>query len=392
MTILWDLDPSAAEKYQIALGTDVRHFHSVAQVARALEDGPQESLIVVGPDIPLDSACDLAETQRVERPHIGVVLLRHRLDVTVLGHALRSGVREVVQSDDQGSLGEAIRRSELLTSQLGGLGSGGAGDGKVVTVFSAKGGVGKTTVATNIATYLAASGLRTLLVDLDLMFGDVAISLQLSPHSSLIDVAAMSGHIDKQGIDSVAEHHEVSGLDIISAPSDPADADRVPAHVIVELLRVARSHYDFVVVDTPPSFTEHVLAAFDVSDLTVLIATLDIPAVKNLRIAIATLDTLGAPSEARVVVLNRADAKVGLSPDDVEIALKQQISAKVPNSLSVPASVNRGVTLVLQEPRHPVSVALKRLVDEVIRERLGMPVPSEANGHRRGVGLLRSRR
>jgi pilus assembly protein CpaE len=91
--------------------------------------------------------------------------------------------------------------------------------------------------------------------------------------------------------------------------------------VIIELLRVARGQYDYVLVDTPPSFTEHVLAAFDVSDLTVLIATLDIPAVKNLRIAINTLDTLGASKEARTIVLNRSDAKVGLKPDDVEAAL-----------------------------------------------------------------------
>jgi pilus assembly protein CpaE len=188
---------------------------------------------------------------------------------------------------------------------------------------------------------------------------------------------------------SVVTRHEPSGLDVVAAPADPADADRVPSHVIVELLRVARANYDYVFVDTPPSFTEHVLASFDLSDLTVLIATLDIPAVKNLRIAINTLDTLGASKDARTIVLNRSDAKVGLRPDDVEAALKQSISANVPNSLTVPASVNRGVAIVLDEPRNPVSIAMKELADTEIRRRFGEEMQ---NGAKRSFGLLRSKR
>jgi pilus assembly protein CpaE len=200
----------------------------------------------------------------------------------------------------------------------------------------------------------------------------------------------MSGHLDAQGVESVVTRHEPSGLDVIAAPADPADAERVPSHVVVELLRVARASYDYIIVDTPPSFTEHVLAAFDLSDLTVLVATLDIPAVKNLRIAINTLDTLGASRESRTIVLNRADAKVGLRPDDVEAALKQPISANIPNTLAVPASVNRGVAIVLDEPRSPVAMALRELADVEIRQRFGEELQNGAK--RSGFGLLRSKR
>jgi pilus assembly protein CpaE len=310
----------------------------------------------------------------------------------VLAQALRSGVREVVAADDQNAIAEAVRRSNALTAQLVGHGAAAAGgrDGKIITVFSAKGGVGKTTVSTNLATYLASTGARTVIVDLDLMFGDVAISLQLQPPGSVRDLVAMSGHLDAQGVESVVTRPEPSGLDVMAAPPDPADAERVPSHVIVELLRVARGSYDYIIVDTPPSFTEHVLAAFDLSDLTVLVATLDIPAVKNLRIAINTLDTLGASKESRTIVLNRADAKVGLRPDDVEAALKAPISANIPNSLSVPASVNRGVAIVLDEPRNPVSVALRELADGEIRRRFGEDLQNGAK--RSSFGLLRSKR
>ncbi|WP_323097586.1 AAA family ATPase [Intrasporangium sp. YIM S08009] len=391
MTILWDFDPNAVDTYRFALGGDALLLTSGPRVSRALEEDRSHGLVVIGPDIDLDLACELAERERIDRPELGVILLRHRLDVTALAQALRSGVREVVQADDQTALAEAVRRSMSLTQQLSGHSTQvGGRDGKVITVFSAKGGVGKTTMSTNLATYLASTGAKTLLVDLDLMFGDVAISLQLQPRGSVRDVVAMSGHLDEAGIQSVVTTHPESSLDVIAAPADPADADRVPSHVIVELLRVARGLYDYVLVDTPPSFTEHVLASFDVSDLTVLIATLDIPAVKNLRIAINTLDTLGASKESRTIVLNRSDAKVGLKPDDVEAALKTPISANVPNSLTVPASVNRGVALVIDEPRNPVSMAIRDLADNEIRRRFGEEM---TNGAKRGsFSILRSKR
>src|SRR4029450_11465695 len=130
---------------------------------------------------------------------------------------------------------------------------------------------------------------------------------------------------------------------------------------------IAKPVSAFVIVPTPPAFTEHVLAAFDLSDQIVLLATLDIPALKNLRLTLAPLDLLGSPSDSRVVVLNRSDAKVGLRPDDVVTSIKQNIAVMVPSSVDVPASVNRGVAILLDEPKHPVSVALRQLVDQYIR-------------------------
>ncbi len=380
MTLLWETNPAAVDRYRFALGSDLEAVTAAARVTRALEDNPAHTLVVIGPEVDLAAACELAEAERVLRPELGVILLRHRIEVHALSEALRSGIREVVQSDDQAALTDAVRRSLELTAQLAGKQQSLQSDGKVITVFSAKGGVGKTTLSTNIAAYLASSNKRVLLIDLDLMFGDVAISLQLLPQASVRDVVAMSGHLDPQGLESVVVKHAESGLEVAAAPSDPADAERIPAHVVTELIRVARSVYDYVLIDTPPSFTEHVLAAIDVSDLTLLIATLDIPAVKNLRIALNTLDALGAPKEARFIVLNRSDAKVGLKASDVEAALQQPIAASVPNSLTVPASVNRGVPIVLDEPKNPVSIAMRDLADREIRRRFGEPV-AESGKH-----------
>jgi pilus assembly protein CpaE len=366
VTLLWDNDPAATERFNFAVGGDIVRVDNSAALLHALQEASHERLVVIGPDVDMQSACDLSEACRIEYPETGVILLRRRLDVTVLAQALRSGVREVTAADDLTGLADAARRSRELTQRVAGHAAEGSRDGRVVTVFSAKGGVGKTTFSTNIGAYLASTGAKVLIVDLDLAFGDVAISLQLLPQNSIADLISMGGHLDEQGLQSVVTHHE-SGLDAAAAPAEPSDADRISGAAIGELLRVSKRVYDYLIVDTPPAFTEHVLAAFDVSDLLVLIATLDIPAVKNLRLTLDTLDLLGNPKDSRVVVLNRSDAKVGLRAEDVVAAIKQDIAIMVPTSVAVPASVNRGVPLVLDEPKHAVSVAFRELVERHVR-------------------------
>ena len=162
-----------------------------------------------------------------------------------------------------------------------------------MTVFSAKGGVGKTTVSTNLAAELASDGqTKVLLVDLDLAFGDVAIACSWRPSRTMCDLVAMAGHLDAQGLASVVTPHE-SGLTPCARPRARRCRPH-PGRRHAGAPPGGRRVYDFVILDTPPAFTEHVLAAFDASDVSILMATLDIPAVKNLRLTLDTLDLLGS--------------------------------------------------------------------------------------------------
>ena len=397
MTLLLETGPVSADSVQFALPSPVATVESVPAAMRHLADNRGELLLVVGPDVDQGSALELAEQLRIERPEVGVVLMRRRLDVTVLAHSLRAGVREVVVADDHAGLSEACRRSlELTRRMLGVSGATGSREARVITVFSAKGGCGKTTVATNVAAALAAGGRSSVcLLDLDLAFGDVAIALQLVPARTAIDAVAMSGSIDEMGASSLVTPHS-KGLDAICAPLEPGEAERIPASTVVELLRVLRRMYDYIVIDTPPAFTEHVLASFDVSDVYILLATLDIPALKNLRLTLDMLDVLGYPRESWQVVLNRSDSRVGLSVDDVTRTLKVPLATQIPSSRSVSASINKGVPIVLDEPKHPVSTAIKQLVEHHIRAvpapgtpaAQALEVDSRAVG-RRGRPLLR---
>src|SRR4051812_6717734 len=369
MPILFVANATMSDSFAFAVGGDAVVVDSMPALLRAVEEHPRELLVVIGPDVDLGVALQFTEDNRTRRPELGVVLTRRRVDVTILSQAIRAGVREVVNPDDLTSLGDACRRS--LDVSRGVLGASTSAEpvveGRVVTVFAAKGGCGKTTMATNLAVALAAGGARRVcIVDLDLAFGDVAIAMQLAPTRTIVDAIAMLGSMDETGVQSILTPHS-PGLDAVLAPVQPGDAEKIAVPIVVELIRTLKTMFDYVVIDSPPAFTEHVLTAFDMSDTFVLLATLDIPALKNLRLTLDMLDLLGYPRESWQIVLNRSDSKVGLEIDDVERSLRTPIAAMIPSSRAVSASINKGVPILLDEPGHPVSVAIRRFADERLR-------------------------
>lgn len=376
---------SAAELAR-SIGDEVRVVDSLAATARALEADPAEMLVVIGPGTQSDDALEFAAKLRLARPAVGVILVRDQVDVTVLSWALQSGVREVVLAGDHAALTAACRRSrELSRRLLAAARSGEAApvrDGKVVTVFAAKGGCGKTTLATNLGVVLSRhDGHRVCVVDLDLAFGDVAITTKLAPTRTMVDALPMAGHLDITGAASLLTSYR-PGLEMLLAPVAPGDAEKVPPSLVAELLSVLRGIFDYVVVDTPPQFSEHVLTALDASAHHVLLATPDVPTLKNLRLTLDMLDLLSYPREIRTVVLNRSDARAGLTAQDAEQAARCPIAGHVPSSRAVPLSINEGVPITLANPGHQVSQAITRFA-----ERWLLPQPEPA---RRG-SLFRSR-
>ncbi len=265
-----------------------------------------------------------------------------------------------------------VRPADDLGAAAQMLGAGDAEparDGRIVTVFAAKGGCGKTTLAINLGVALARdTGHRVCIVDLDLSFGDVAISVQLDPARTIVDALPMAGHLDTAGAASLLTRY-APGLEMLLAPVTPGDAEKVPPTLVGELLTVLRGIFDYVVVDTPAQFSEHVLTAMDASAHHVLLTTPDVPALKNLRVTLDMLDLLSYPRDIRSVVVNRADSKVGLSLDDVQRVVRCPIAAHVPSSRAVPISINNGTPITISTPGHPVSQAILRFA----HQRLAVP-------------------
>ncbi len=350
-----------------AIGGAVRAVDGLAFVPRMLDDDPAEAMVVIGPETGIEEALAFCAALRIDRPGVAVILIRDQVDIALLTWALRAGVREVVPSGDAAALAAACERArELCRHAAVRLPPTPAPprEGRIVTVFAAKGGCGKTTIAVNLGVALSeGTGMRVCVVDLDLAFGDVAIGVQLDPARTIVDALPMAGRLDTTGVASLLTPYR-PGLDMLLAPTTPGDAERVPPALVAELLGVLRSMFDLVVVDTPAQLSEHVLMAMDASAHLVLLTTPDVAALKNLRVTLDMLDLLSYPKEIRSVLLNRSDSKVGLTADDVERVARCAIVAHVPSSRAVPISVNKGVPLTLSEPRHPVSQALFGFVQQ----------------------------
>jgi pilus assembly protein CpaE len=369
MILIVSPDPAGAKTLRSAVAPDAHIVNSVDSAHRYIVEQPDVDVVVVGTGVDLEPATKLAESLRIARPDIGVIVVRRRVDSSVLTEALRAGVREVIAERDLAAVGDAIRRARVLAGEMraqSGLVTASEHPRElatVVTVFSAKGGCGKTTLATNLAAVLADGGRRSVcLLDLDLGFGDVAIALQLFPAHTLADAVPIADNLDATAVEALLTPHS-PGLTTLVAPVEPGSAD-VPAAVVETVLRILRERFQYVVVDTPPAFTDHVLAAFDASDVLALLATLDIPALKNLKLTLETLDLLNYPRERWRIVLNRADSKVGLSLAEVEKTLKVPIAAQIPSSRDVPASINRGVPIVHDNSGHPVSAAVRQFAEK----------------------------
>jgi pilus assembly protein CpaE len=397
MTAIVEFDPVGVDSIKGALGSDALVLPGLDALRTHLDNNPFEDCVVLGPSVDQQDVFELAERLRVSRPSLGVVMVRRRIDTAVLSDSLRAGVREVVQERDLQGLATAVRRQREIAARLReqlqaeGEKLPEAAHGRVVTVFSAKGGCGKTTLATNIATALAESGRGSVaLLDLDLAFGDVAIALQLFPSHTIGDAVAIGAELDGQAVRSLLTQHR-TGVQALVAPLEPSTADTIDVALVQKVIELLREEFDYLIIDTPPALDDNVLSAFDRSDMVALVATLDIPALKNLKLTLETLDLIGYPREKLRIVLNRADSKVGLALSEVEKTLKAPIVAQIPSSRDVPASTNRGVAIVVDEPKNPVSLAIRSFVDEHIVVATGTDeaIPAQMRTDRRSGRLWR---
>lgn len=366
MIAIVEYDDLVAGTIRAAIGTDVALYRDLAELKTALTADATLDTVILGPSVNQQAACETAAGYRAKRPELGFILVRPRLDTVVVTEAIRAGIRDVVLDRDMTQLNEAVKRSQRLTSEFMSANDSVLADlnkGRIITVFSAKGGCGKTTVATNLATYLAESGKGSVaLIDLDLAFGDVSIAMQLRPEHSIADAVSMGDTLDAVGLQRMMLQHQ-SGVQVLAAPPTPDLAEKVHESVIIAAIDALASQFNYVIIDTAPAMDAATLAAFDASDTIVMLTTLDVPSLKNAKLSLETMRVLGFRPEQLRLVLNRADAKVGLNPNDVSDALGLAISGSLPSSRDIPASTNRGEVLVSKEPKHPFSSALAEFAE-----------------------------
>jgi Flp pilus assembly CpaE family ATPase len=258
----------------------------------------------------------------------------------------------------------------------------------VVTVFSPKGGSGKTVVATNIAVAAQRSGLRTILLDLDLQFGDVALALAVPPRATIADLVGSSGDIDGEKLNAFVCTDARSSLTLLAAPKRPEEAQIVGQAELNAAIDAARKAYSAVVIDTGPLFDTAMLAALDRTDRLLVVCNPEVTSLKNARIGLETIERLGFPRERVSIVANRIGAPGAVTRSEIEEALEAKIAFELPNDDAVPEAINRATPVVLAEPGSRFSRAIGTMARTVFA---GAPTVTPARAPQRR-SLLRGRR
>ena len=363
-------DPSLRAQLISDLGERVRAaaFPTIESLEERVEDGTP-LVALLGPSCAGPSGLVAVERLTRSRPEIGTVLMVEALSTDVLQRALRAGVKDVLAAPiEAGELVLAVERvggtltpaGVAVPSETGAP----AGYGRLITVFSTKGGAGKSVIAVNLAVTLARRSTRpVVLVDADLQFGDVAVMLKLAPQHTIVDAVNALDKLDGPLLQSLLARHDPSELLVMPAPLEPAFADQIGSSQMLRIIELLRQTSEFVVVDAPAYFNDVVLGLIEASDDVLLVAGMDIPNIKNVKIGLQTLRLLNIPLSKLKLILNRANSKVKLDVGEVERTLGIKADCLVPSDVVVPQSVNRGTPVVLDAPKSGVAKSLEQLAD-----------------------------
>ncbi len=376
---LIERDPNLRGRLAGQLGQGVSMFSSIDELTGRLNGTPV--VVILGPSCIQDGALAGVDRLIQTRSEVGAILISPELSTALLQTALRAGVKDVLTlpvSADQ--IFEAVERvaNSLKAAPIPQFSGNSQDDhdpgevGQVITVFSTKGGAGKSVIAANLAVLLALRSDRPVcLVDADLQFGDVAVMLKLAPQHTIVDAVASLDRLDASLIQSLLTLHPASGLHVLAAPLEPAFADQIGAAEMVKIIGLLRRVCSHVVIDTPAYFNDVVLGLIEVSDDVLLIAGMDVPNIKNVKIGLQTLRLLNTPKEKLRLVLNRANSKAKLDVSEVERTLQVTADALIPSDVVVPQAVNKGVPVVLAAPRSSVTKALEELADLFLPAEVG---------------------
>jgi pilus assembly protein CpaE len=236
----------------------------------------------------------------------------------------------------------------------------------VIAVMAGKGGSGKSVVATNLA---IAMGMRNdpervAIVDADLQFGDVALMLQLDPIRTIDDVVGQLDSMSDSRLDAALLRHE-SGLRVLAAPLLPVRGGEIPGKSVVEVIDRLRRLYDTIIVDTGPVFDDNLVTILEHADSVVTVVDMDLPSVKNAKVALDSLRSSGFPMERITMVVNRVNSKARLDLVELERSLGLRVGGSVPSDRLVPQSVNEGIPLLALSPRSKVARSFMALAERL---------------------------
>jgi pilus assembly protein CpaE len=370
-----DTDRAVRTRLAMQLGDFAVPVDSIELLRERLTGVPL--VVVLGPSCSSPDGLAAAEKLIGDRPEIGAILIVPELSSELFRQALKAGIRDVLPAPvDSSQLADSVRSVVEMISSAGpttpSFGDAGGDLGRVITVFSPKGGAGKSVIAENLAVSLARrTDKPVVIVDADLQFGDVSVMLKLVPQHTIVDAVGTIDRLDPSLLKELLVRHEPSGVLVLPAPLEPSLADHVGADDMLRIVEMLRTFASYVVVDTPAHFNDVVLGLIEVSDDVMLVAGMDIPNIKNVKIGMQTLRLLNTPMSKVHLILNRANSKVRLDVGEVERTLQVKAESLIPSDIVVPQSINKGAPVVLDAPRSGVARAIEQLADLFVKDPKG---------------------
>jgi pilus assembly protein CpaE len=377
------VEPDANLRTRLAVElSGAGQFETMEDLIQRL-DPTRPVVAVFGPGFA--SPIGFQHVHRVTSSHamLGVVFAVYELSTDVLQQALRAGARDAVVIGGEASLNQSVDRvGELLagaaTTRVQTPAARTGDPGRLISVFSTKGGVGKTCVAINVAAAMAKRSTEpVVLIDGDLQFGDVSVMLSLQSQNTVLDAAAAVQYGDLELVQTLADKDPATGLLVLPAPIESMPTDALLPGEMVTICAALQAVAGHVVIDLPSVFNEYVLAIIEASDEVLLVGSMDIPSIKNLKIGMQQLDLQAVAGPKLKLVLNHANAKVKLDVKEIERVLGMSANFPIPDDIAMPISVNAGRPVVVDEPKSPVS----RAIDHIAESLLG-PNASTKKGRR----------
>jgi pilus assembly protein CpaE len=341
---------------------------------------------VVLMDINMPDMDGITATELIRRdlPFAQIVMLSVQGDPNYMRRAMLAGARDFLTKPPSiDELTSAIRRAGRLAleeqakarpaypAHPGMAGPAGMAipvvlKGKVITVFSPKGGAGCTTVATNLAVALQSGDRPVVIVDGNMQFGDVAVFLNEQGKNSIVDLAPRAEELDPEIVEEVLIKHTASGVRILASPSRPEYSESVTGEQFGKVIDYLRQMFAYVIIDTSSGLNDVTLAAIDGSDLIILLTTQDIPAIKNARLFMDLMDALKVPRSRILFMMNRYDRRIGITPEKIGESFKHEIRGVLPfeDRVVVP-SVNRGVPFMMGDKSKPIARSFSALTEEI---------------------------
>ncbi|GMQ99029.1 MAG: AAA family ATPase [Acidimicrobiia bacterium] len=382
--LIVDTDSGSMENAEALLdGHKVHRVRNVSDAQRKLvEEGIE--IAIIGPGFAHEAGVNEASLLLDIQPQLPIVLVAEGLTTDVLRAAIRVGFKDVVDAPlNAAKIDTMLSHIEKMESIARGDIATKTKIGKVVTIMSPKGGAGKTMTTVNVGLSLATmcgAPERVVIMDADLQFGDVCISLQVEPQHTIVDAARDIEKLDEPLLDSLLATH-TSGMRVLSAPLEPSLADEVSTQVVVKTLGMLKRMFDYVVIDTAPFLDEPVLSILERSDVVLLVVDMDLPAVKNAKLALDTLKLIKFPFEKIQLILNRVNSKARLDINELERSLGLEVQAAVSSDKLVPRSVNEGDPIVSLYPRSRPAKDLRAVAALVLD---GKAVDEQAVDEKRG--------